>query len=61
MRKNSSPKKSAAPYDDLARAIHSAIDLLESTKVITAEDADADYGHYNGYCARACSAYSCLA
>jgi hypothetical protein len=53
--------KKPAEYDDLAKAIHRAIDVLEATGAISNNGADPDAAFYNGYCARACAAYAYLA
>jgi hypothetical protein len=56
-----SSKKRAARYDDLAVLVHRAIDLLEDAELIDNGGADETFARYNGYCARACSAYAYLA
>lgn len=55
-----SATKRLAPYDDLARLIHSAIETLEIAGTIK-NDPDTGSFDFDGYCARACSAYQYLA
>src|SRR4051812_37787092 len=50
-----------AEYDDLARVVHAAIELLEEAGKLRDGGADPDYAPFNGYCARACAAYAYLA
>jgi hypothetical protein len=49
--------KRTAKYDDLARAIHGAIETLEATGAVGPGGVDTDDAPFNGYCARACAAY----
>lgn len=56
-----SQKKTPAPYDKLARMIHDAIELLETAGTIEKPQLSRRHAPYNGYCARAGSAYQYLA
>lgn len=61
MTSDAAQTKTVAKYDDLARLVHEAILLLEAARKLENEGADTGYAPFNGYCARARSAYSYLA